>query len=172
MADVTSALAANRAAVDEMVEAAQQAASNWTTPREPGKWSPQQVVEHVARAYEEGGNVIAGRATKLPTLPFFVRPIARIVFNRAVKTGNFPKAKTNKPMDPAKVPQAGPASPSEARVRLEAALAKFDEACRERAASGQPVVSGAFGRIAVEDYARFTELHTRHHTKQIPTASA
>jgi len=170
MADITSALAANRAAVDEMVRAAEQAASHWTTPRAPGKWSPQQVVEHVARAYEEGGNVVTGQATKLPTLPFFLRPLARIMFNRAVKTGKFPKAKTNKPMDPSRAPEPGPSSVSEARARLDAALAKFDRACKERASSGQKVVSGAFGEVTVEDYARFTELHTRHHTKQIPTA--
>lgn len=170
MADVSALLAANRAAVEDMVKAAER--SDWTTPRAPGKWSPQQVVEHVARAYEEGGNVISGKPTKLPTLPFFVRPLARIMFNRAVKTGKFPRAKTNKPMDPSKVPDPGPASPAEARARLEAALAKFDEACRARAASGHPVISGAFGKVSVEDYARFTELHTRHHTQQIPSVKA
>ncbi len=172
MADVDPALAANRAAVDEMVKAAERAGSNWTTPPAPGKWSPQQVVEHVARSYEEGGNVIAGRPTKLPTLPFFVRPLARVIFNRAVKTGKFPKAKTNKPMDPSKVPDPGPASPSEARARLEAAMTKFDEAYRARAAQGDAVKSGAFGKVSLQDYARFTELHTRHHTKQIPSAQA
>jgi len=170
MTDLVTLLAAHRSAVDEMVAAAEK--SDWSTPRAPGKWSPQQVVEHVARAYEEGANVIAGHPTRLPTLPFFLRPLARMMFNRAVKTGSFPRAKTNKKMDPAKAPAAGPASASGARSRLETALAAFDAACRARVAAGEPVNSGAFGKVSVEDYVRFTELHTRHHTKQIPTAHA
>jgi hypothetical protein len=163
MADVDAVLTANRAAVDELVLAAEGAHSNWTTPRAPGKWSPQQVVEHVALALEEGGNVVSGRPTKLPTLPALIRPLARLMFKRVVRTGKFPKARTNKEMNPSD----GPASPSDARARLQAALAKFDEACRARAAAGEDVPSGAFGKVSVEDYARFTELHTRHHTKQI-----
>jgi hypothetical protein len=90
------------------------------------------------------------------------------MFNRAVKTGTFPKAKTNKAMDPARSAVSGPATTAEARARLDAALATFEEACRARAAAGGKVPSGAFGKVSVEDYARFTELHTRHHTHQIP----
>jgi hypothetical protein len=170
MADIAALLAANRDAVDELLGTAEAAAAegHWTTPRTPGKWSPQQVVEHVAMAYEEGGNVIAGRPTKLPTLPAVVRPLARLMFNRVLKTGKFLKAKTNKDMDPARAAAAGPATPAEARTRLDDALSKFEEACRARAAAGGKVPSGAFGKVSVEDYARFTELHTRHHTHQIP----
>jgi hypothetical protein len=163
MIDITGALDANRAAVDDLVEAAEAAADHWNTPSAPGKWSPSQVVEHVARALEEGGNVIAGRPTNLPTLPFFVRPLARIFFNRVVKTGKFPKAKTNKDMNP----ETGLATSAEARPRLEDASAVFERECRARVASGGAVPSGAFGKVSVADYARFTELHTRHHIKQI-----
>ena len=49
MADVNDVLAANRAAVLDLVAAAERSAATWTTPRAPGKWSPSQVVEHVAR---------------------------------------------------------------------------------------------------------------------------
>jgi len=164
MTDITGVLAANRAAVDALVEAAEASTDHWTTPRAPGKWSPSQVVEHVALALEEGGNVVAGKPTKLPTLPFFVRPLARMFFNRVVRTGKFPKAKTNKDMSPV----AGPAAPADARSRLEQGLAVFERECRAAAATGRTVQSGAFGRVSVADYARFTELHTRHHIKQIP----
>jgi hypothetical protein len=53
MADVNDVLAANRAAVIDVVVAAERSAATWTTPRAPGKWSPSQVVEHVARSLEE-----------------------------------------------------------------------------------------------------------------------
>jgi hypothetical protein len=170
MTDVTPLLAGNRSAVHELLTTAEAAAAEgrWTTPRAPGKWSPQQIVEHVAISYEEGGNVIAGRPTKLPTLPAIARPLARLFFKRVLKTGKFPKSKTAKAMDPAAGPSAGPATPGEARDRLNGALAKFEEDCRARAAAGDAVPSGAFGRVALEDYVRFTELHTRHHTHQIP----
>jgi len=166
MIDITGALTANRVAVEDLIGAAEAVAAHWTTPRAPGKWSPSQVVEHVARSLEEGGNVIAGKPTKLPNLPFFLRPLARIFFGRVVKTGKFPKARTNKDMDP----QIGLATPAEARPRLEEAFAAFERQCRARAASDGVVPSGAFGNVSVADYARFTELHTRHHIKQIQVA--
>src|SRR5258705_3172539 len=89
----------------------------------------------------------------------FLRPLARLYFNRILKKGVFPKGwKANKAFDPT----SGPATPAEARVRLEGALARFDQECRRRAASGQHLVSTGFGTVSVEDYVRFNALHTRH----------
>ena len=164
MADLNSVLAANRAAVNDLIAAAERSAASWTTPRAPGKWSPSQVVEHVARALEESANVVAGTPSKFPTLPRILRPVVRgLFFNRVLKKGAFPKAKTNRALDPA----SGPATPVEARGRLEGALARFAEASRARAAAGQLVASTIFGTVSVQDYARFQELHTRHHGRQM-----
>ena len=165
MADVGTVLAGNRAAVDDLIAAADRTSAAWTTPRAPGKWSPSQVVEHVARALEESANVVAGTPSKFPTFPTMLRPIVRgLFFNRVLRKGKFPKAKTTKALDPA----TGPATPAEARRRLEGALAQFDQACRTRAASGQIITSTLFGAVSVEDYAKFQELHTRHHRAQLP----
>lgn len=164
MPDIAEALAANRTAVDALIDAAARTGNDWSTPRAPGKWSPAQLVEHVALSLEESANVVAGVPSKFPTLPVFVRPIARFFFNRILKKQAFPKAKTSKAFDPS----SGPPSPADARLRLGAALARFDKACRERAASAQPVASGVFGTVSVEDYARFQALHTRHHAGQLP----
>ena len=167
MADVNDALAANRAAVIDFVAAAERSVATWTTPRAPGKWSPSQVVEHVARNLEESANVVSG-APSIPMPPAFLRPLARLFFNRILRKDAFPKGwKANKAFDPT----SGPATPAEARVRLEGALARFDQECRRRAASGQHVVSTGFGTVSVEDYARFTAMHTRHHCKQMPGAT-
>lgn len=164
MADVNVALDANRAAIDELVAAAEGCRGKWTQPPAPGKWSPCQVVEHVALSLEESANVVSEAPSKFPTLPRFVRPLVRsLFFNRVLRKGGFPKAKTGKAFNPA----SGPATPADARARLEAALAKFDRACRSRAAMGQKFESTLFGTISVADYARFIELHTRHHHKQI-----
>ena len=167
MADVYDVLAANRTAVLDLVAAAERSAATWTTPRAPGKWSPSQVVEHVARGLDEGANIVAG-APSIPMPPAFLRLLTRLYFNRILKKGVFPKGwKANKAFDPA----TGPATPAQARVRLEGALARFDQECRRRVASGQHVVSTAFGTVSVENLVRFSAIHTRHHCKQMPGAT-
>lgn len=170
MADINDVLADNRAAVLDLIAAAERSAATWTAPSAPGKWSPSQVVEHVARGLDEGANVVAGT----PSIPMppallraFLRPLARMIFNRVLKKGVFPKGfKAHKAMNPA----SGPATPAEARVRLEGAFARFDQECRRRAASGQHVES-IFGTLPVEDLVRFNAIHTRHHCRQMPGAT-
>jgi hypothetical protein len=90
MADVNDVLAANRAAFMDLLAAAERSAATWTTPRAPGKWSPSQVVEHVARGLEESVNVVSGTPS-IPMPPAFLRPLARLFFNRILKKGVFPK---------------------------------------------------------------------------------
>ena len=75
----------------------------------------------------------------------------------------FPKAKTNKAMNPA----SGPATPAEGRTRLETVAPEVDEACRQTAFHGERLRTTIFGAVPVEDYVRFMELHTRHHGRQI-----
>jgi len=168
MTDVNDVLAGNRAAVNDLIAAAERSGAAWSTPRAPGKWSPSQVVEHVGLVLEESANVVSGTPSKFPTLPAFVRPmVRRLLFNRVLKKNAFPKAKTTRAFNPA----TGPSTPALARVRLEGALARFDQECRARAESGQNVMSPIFGTVTVEDYARFQEVHTRHHCKQMPGAT-
>ena len=167
MAEIDAVLAANRAAVNDLIAAAERSAAAWTAPPAPGKWSPCQIAEHVALGLEESANVVAGAPSKFPTLPTILRPLVRVLFfNRVLRKNAFPKAKTSKPFDPA----SGPATPAHARVRLEAALTRFEQECRARAAMGQHIASTLFGTVSVEDYGRFLELHTRHHCKQMPGA--
>ena len=164
MADLSSILAAHRAAADDLLVTASRAGMSWSDARAAGKWSPAQIVEHVARSLEESANVVAGAPSKFPTFPAFVRPIVRgVFFNRVLRNGAFPKARTTKAFDPA----TGPTTPAEGRQRLDGALAKFDQACRTRAASGQQVSSTLFGQVSVTDFARFLEVHTRHHCAQL-----
>ena len=168
MLDIDPPIAGVGAAVADLVAAAERAGVAWTRPRAPGKWSPSQVVEHVARIMEESANVASSRPSKFPTIPFFLRPIVRVlVFKRTLWRNAFPKMKA---ID-AFVPVAGSATPADGRVRLQGALTRFDQACRARAASGQDVASTIFGAVPVADFARFQELHVRHHTLQMPGAS-
>ncbi len=167
MADVNDELAANRAAVLDLIAAAERSAATWTTPRAAGKWSPSQVVEHVARGLEEGANIVSGTPS-VPGPPAFLRPLGRLFFYRILRKGVFPKGfKALKALNPT----SGPATPTEARVRLEGAFDRFDQECRKRAASGHNVRTSAFGTVSVEDLVRFNAIHTRHHCKQMPGAT-
>ena len=53
MSDLDLSLAGVHAAVAEFLATGDAAEATWTMPRAPGKWSPSQVVEHVARIMEE-----------------------------------------------------------------------------------------------------------------------
>lgn len=164
MSDVPTALAANRAAVRDFMAAAEQAGSRWSVARAPGKWSPAQLVEHVARSYEQSAHVVAGAPSQFPTLPGMLRPVVRgLFFNRILRKGTFPRAKTTKPFDP----ESGPASLADGRTRLDGAVGQFERACQARAGDGATMSSTLFGTVRVSDYVRFQELHTRHHQQQM-----
>lgn len=165
MSDLDSVLASNRAALADFLATAERCEAVWRTPRAPGKWSPAQLSEHVARSLEEAANEVSGQPSKFPNLPFFLKPVARsMLFNRVLRTGGFPKAKTSKPFNP----EAGPTSPAQARSRLEAAMTRLDEACRSRGQGEQQVRTVTFGTVTVADYARFQGIHVQHHGKQFP----
>ena len=163
MAEIDAALAASRDAAEQLIRAGEQSGAAWNTPRAPGKWSPSQIVEHVARGLEEGANVAAGRPSKVSKPPAIVRLIGRFFFKRVLRKAAFPNGfKALKALNPA----SGPATPAEGRIRLETAHQEWEKVCRRIAADGRPMTTG-FGSVPVKDVVRFSELHTRHHTKQM-----
>jgi hypothetical protein len=165
MPDIDLPLAAVHDAVAQLGLAAERAGVAWTVPRAPGKWSPSQVVEHVARIMEESAKVAFGAPSKFPAINVLLRPIVRIlVFKRTLWRNAFLKMKA---ID-AFVPIAGSATPAEGRVRLQDALSWFDQACRARMARDEDVASTMFGAVSVADFARFQELHVRNHLLQMP----
>lgn len=164
MADINKALAASKDAIDQLVGSGAATGPSWTAARAPGKWSPSQIVEHVARSLEESANMAAGRPSKFPKLPSVLHPVVRgLLFRRVLRNEAFPKAKTSKAMDPA----SGPPTPAEGRARLEAAHQSFDAECRHLESRGERMRTTIFGTVSVEDYVRFMELHTRHHCQQM-----
>ena len=118
-------------------------------------------------AWKKGRTSFLGlRRSRSP--PLSCARCSKLYFNRILKKGVFPKGfKAQKAMNAA----TGPATPAQARVRLEGALARFDQECLRLVASGQDVVSSGFGKVSVEDLVRFSALHTRHHCKQMPGAT-
>ena len=163
MSDLNGELARGREAIRDMAAAADHTAVRWSVPRAPGKWSPSQIVEHVARALDESTNTIEGLPTKFPNLPTVVRPVVRsLFFNRVLKRDAFPKARTNRAMNP----ESGPPTIEAGRARLEGAFARFEQACRAQPGDGF-IVSSIFGRVPLTSWVRFQSLHVRHHLKQM-----
>jgi hypothetical protein len=66
MADLTTALAASKEAIEHLVSSGERTGPVWTIASAPGKWSPSQIVEHMARSLEESANMAAGRPSKSP----------------------------------------------------------------------------------------------------------
>ena len=163
MGDVDAALAFSRQTTEELLADAEATGDRWSSASAPGKWSPSQTVEHVARSLDASAALARGEPCDLPRLPVVVHPLLRIVFRRLLRTGLFPKGRTTRPLNTA----SGPATPAQARDRLRAAHARYEAACRERAGRGTLLRTPMFGPVPLADYVRFMALHTRHHQRQI-----
>src|SRR5262245_49087556 len=167
--DLDAALGDLHAAVGGFLAAADRSANRWTMPLGYGKWSPAQVVEHVYRIMDQSANVIAGSPSAFPDVPRLLRPVTRLMmFRRILKRGAFLSMRTAPPFDPS----AGPPTPADGRLRIDAALTRFTRASRERASAGEQVASKLFGPVAPAEFARFQELHVRHHLLQLSGTSA
>jgi len=165
MSTIEETIQENRAAVEELAAAAERCGATWTTPRAPGKWSPTQVVEHVAMALEESARAVKGEPTKFPRFPSLVHPVLRSLFlKRVLRRGRFSSARTNKAMDPL----TGPGTPAQGRARLQAAMDAYAQACTERSRTSAMFTSTIFGPVSLVDYGRFQALHTLHHRRQLP----
>jgi len=161
VSNLTPDLAHARAAVNAFLDAADGSASSWNTPVAPKKWTPAQIVEHVARALEEAAKDMHGERSRMMQVPAPLQFVTRIMFRRVVRTDSLFRAKTNSAMNPVD----GPANPASARARMEAAWEEF-RAARLRVTDHAR--SRVFGRVRIEDYVRFQAIHALHHLAQLP----
>jgi hypothetical protein len=163
VADLQSALHTHREAVNAFLAAAGTVPSaQWAKPRAPGKWSPGQVTEHVALAYEVNRGVLHGTA-RTAAAPRLLRPlIRRFLLNPVLRRGGFfPGSKSPKVFRPG----ASPAPPDELLARLQAATTSFE---KDATAAAAPTIDHPFfGRLPLVDFVRLQEIHTRHHHRQV-----
>ena len=80
-------------------------ADAWSKAATPGKWSPGQVLEHVAISYETARQALLGKPS-MPPIPRIFRPLVRkLVLGKVLRTGKFPKgAKAPAALQPAVSP--------------------------------------------------------------------
>ncbi len=166
MTELETAIADNRGAVTEFIASARTLDDRqWATPRAEGAWTPGQIVEHLALAYEYSADVVKGTA-KGGSAPRLLRPLLRrFIVDSTLKAGRF----TRKGRAPAMFqPSATPGSPDVLLPRLDAAVAAFEAAIR----SGHPaarhvVMHPFFGKVPTIGYVRMQAIHARHHRLQL-----
>jgi hypothetical protein len=166
VAALDDALAANRDAATRFLATARQIPTEkWAEPVAPGKWSPAQIVDHVAVTTEAALRAIKGD-TSMGSIPRFLRVIPRALgFTPTLRKGKFPE----KQRGPAVfAPSRGHPAFDASAARLERALSALESHVRELAKAGtQEFEHSIFGRVSVVDYIRFGALHTEHHERQL-----
>ena len=165
MTELETAIADNRAAVEEFVAAARALdAAKWSAPRGEGKWSPAQIAEHLAIVYEYNRTVITGASGK--SAPRFLQPLLRwFIVDRTLKAGKF----TRNGRAPAIFqPTAAPAAAPVLLARLTAAVAGMESDIRSGHPAGRHTVAHPFfGTLKTIDYMRLQAIHARHHRSQL-----
>lgn len=162
-----AALDAHRVAVEEFLAAAGRVDERaWATPRGEGKWSPGQVVEHVATAYD----VLIGEMNGGPGMKIKTSWWQRIVLDftvvpKIMKTGEFPPgARAPREVRPSDEPGPKDAALALLRQRSEAFNTQIEEFAKRPSAR---LTHAYFGRKKPADVLRFCEVHVAHHRRQL-----
>jgi hypothetical protein len=165
MADLQTALHSHRQAVDAFLAAARvMPSAQWKQPRKPGKWSPAQIAEHLALAYEVNRGILHGAAPGA-SVPALLRPLIRTYLLQPVLwTGRFfPGSRSPKVFQPT----GSPVTQDVLLARLQAGAQAFEKYVS--GAEGTHVEHPFFGRLPLVDFVRLQEIHMKHHYRQLPS---
>ncbi len=169
MAEIEDVIAENRKATEQFLATARNVPpEKWAQPVTPGKWSPAQIVDHIAVTTEVALKAINGDPS-MGSIPKFLRFIPRkLGFDPTIRKRRFPE----KQRGPAVfAPSAGHPSYETSVERLNRAIAALETHVNGRMAKGEHSFEHSFfGRVSIPDYIRFGTLHTQHHERQLPKA--
>lgn len=138
----------------------------WTTPWQPGKWTPAEITEHLALTYRAFiAEATTGTTMKLKLTPFRRRMLKLVLLPHMLFHRTFPKG--------ARAPRE--VRPDTPRVSREEALAtlrelseRFEQAAESARRAGRAGLTHPyFGLIDWNRGMRFAALHIEHHRKQI-----
>ena len=167
----TEGLDAHRSAAAAFETAVSQIpAEVWAQPAAPGKWSPAEITEHLARSYESHLTELRGGPgirVRVKGLKLFI--LRWTVMPKLLRTGRFPEG-VRAPSEVAPVTPAGTREAGVARFRELAATFEGEMAGRLEVGKGR-ITHPFFGKLTLDQALRFVELHVRHHGRQLPGAS-
>ena len=137
----------------------------WTTPASAGKWSPQQIAEHLAIAYDPPLSELSGGPGFALRLSWWKRRLARWRFLPGILRGRFPEGA---PAPREIRPAGGSADPEEAALRLSARAGLFERRLSEACAAGPVRLTHAyFGKLDATQILKLLSAHADHHRKQL-----
>jgi len=153
------------AAVEEFAARAEAVADElWPVAPFPGKWSPGQVAEHVALAYEAILRDLSGGPAMRLRASWWQRALLRrFLLPRILSTGRIPLAATAP-----REARPGPEAPARAEVlgRLRDGASRLSDAMRS-SRDAACAIHPYFGTLRGREILRFCAVHTRHHAPQL-----
>ena len=148
----------------------------WPAATAPGKWSPEEITQHLWLTYTIALSELAPdpggpRHRIRPRVPRLMQPLLRLsVMRRIIRDGRFPEGARA----PSELrPEAGPSAAStplasvrgDALSSLTARAAQVEELLAER--PGARLTHHIFGRVGRDDALRLLAVHNAHHQRQL-----
>lgn len=137
----------------------------WTTPASAGKWSPQQIAEHLALAYDPLLSELSGGPGFALRLSWWKRRLARWRFLPGILRGRFPRGA---PAPREIRPTGGSGDPEGAAQRFSAQAERFERRLTQAHAAGPVRLTHAyFGGLDAVEVLKLLTSHAYHHRKQL-----
>jgi hypothetical protein len=140
----------------------------WNVSREPGKWSPAEIAQHLILSYGPPLAELAGGAGFSVRLPWWKRTVLRWkMLPKILYAEKFPKGA---PAPREARPKAGAASPEEAARLLRENAGQFELRLSEgHAARSVRLTHSYFGKLTAPQILKLMAVHAHHHRAQLPT---
>ena len=165
--DFSEAVALHRAAVAECVTAfAAVPGDAWSRPLGPGRWSPAEIAEHLAIAYEPPLSELSGGPGFSIRVSWWKRRALRWGFLPEILNGGFP---AGAPAPREIRPKRAAASPEEASRALSLSAERFLATLAEaRTARRVRLTHPYFGKLRPAQTVMLLTSHALHHRRQLP----
>jgi hypothetical protein len=141
----------------------------WSRSPTADKWSPAEIAEHLAIAYEPALAELDGGSGMRILLPWWQRQALRWLVLPGILRGGFPR---RAPAPRELRPRGEAAGPDEAARRLSDRAEAFLNRLARAEASGPATITHAyFGRLSGLQAVKVLTSHANHHRKQFPGAA-
>jgi hypothetical protein len=134
--------------------------------REPNRWSPVEIVEHLTRAYSgtaKGFERCVEKGAPLATAATLKQRLQQFVL---INLGYFPPGREA----PKQIVPTGALDLGAVLDAVRRDLARLDQSAaraRQALGAGKMLDHPILGPLTVDQWLKFHEIHTRHHAKQI-----